>query len=153
MGAQRAASGWPCCPPFTTALSLGHKAPCYYLVCLRRGVLASFRAPGGCPGASISDLCAIGGGSHSGLGWGWALLVYWRHFCGMSCDVTVLGWCMFGALVGGLLVGACVVVGWIPMLLLQHVLHVLRTHKLSNAVRRLRRSGLAEPHTRPIEAQ
>ena len=38
-----------------------------------------FWAPGGCPGASISDLCAIGGGSHFGLGWGWALLVYWRH--------------------------------------------------------------------------
>ena len=115
------------------------------------GMLLGARAT--CPGAPISDLCAIGGGSHSGLGWGWALLVYWRHFCGMSCDVMVLGWCMFGALVGGLLVGACVVVGWIPMLSLQHVLHVLRTHKLSNAVRRLRRSGLAEPHTRPIEAQ
>ena len=89
MDAQRVASGRPCCLPFTTALSLGHKAPCYYLVCLRRGVLASFRAPGGGPGASISDLCAIGGGSHLSLGWGWALLVYCRHLCGLySCIVA-----------------------------------------------------------------
>ena len=28
-----------------------------------------------CPGASISDLCALGGGSYFGLGLGWALLV------------------------------------------------------------------------------
>ena len=78
------------------------------------GMLLGARAT--CPGAPISDLCAIGGGSHSGLGWGWALLVYWRHFCGMYCDVTVLGWCMFGALVGGLLVGPCVVVlGGLPL--------------------------------------
>ena len=28
MDAQRAASGRPCCPPFTTTLSPGHKAPC-----------------------------------------------------------------------------------------------------------------------------
>ena len=44
------------------------------------------------------------------------MLVYWRHLCGMYCGVTVLGWCMCGALVGGLLVGACVLVfGWLPL--------------------------------------
>ena len=34
--------------------------PCY-LVRLRRGVWACLWAPGGCPGASTSDLCALGG--------------------------------------------------------------------------------------------
>ena len=39
-------------------------------------------------GASISDLFAIGGGSHFGLGWGWTLLVYCRQLCGLySCIV------------------------------------------------------------------
>ena len=100
------------------------------------GVWVFFWVPGGCPGASISDLCAIGGGSHFGLGWGWALLVYWRRLCGMycgvmycgvimlclivlwffpcyflfgckrHCGVMVLGWYMYGVLVGGLLVVA-----------------------------------------------
>ena len=79
MDAQRAASGRPLVrlsPP----LSLGIKAPRCYLVRLSLGVLLG---AGGCPGASISDLCAIGGGSYFGLGWGWALLVYWRHHCAL----------------------------------------------------------------------
>ena len=50
------------------------------------------------------------------FGWVWALLVYWRHLCGMYCRVTVLGWYMCSALVGGLLVGACVgVFSWLPL--------------------------------------
>ena len=49
-------------------------------------------APGGCPGASISDLCAVGGGSHFGLSLGWAWLVYRRHLCGIYCGLLFLGW-------------------------------------------------------------
>ena len=116
MDAQSAASGRPCCPPFTIVLSLGNKEPRCYLVRLHREVWACFWAPGGCPGASISDLCAIGGGAHFGIGSGWALLVYWRHLCGMYCEVTVLEWYMYSALVGGLLVGDSVgMFGWSPL--------------------------------------
>ena len=125
MDALRAASGQPCCPPFTTVLSLGNKEPRSYLVRLRRAVWACLGAPGGCPGASISDLCAIGGGSPFGL-WGWpnfwlglglaCLLAppLWHAF--LYCGVTVLGWYMCSDLVGGLLVGACGgVFGWLPL--------------------------------------
>ena len=48
------------------------------------------RAPGGCPGASAPDLCALGGDSNYGLGLGRALHVYLRSLGRMLCGVINL---------------------------------------------------------------
>ena len=55
-----------------------------------RGVWACLWAPGGCPGATTSDVWALGGASYFGPGWVQALLVACGFVGGMCCVVLRL---------------------------------------------------------------
>ena len=51
-----------------------HRPSSALLRCLRRNAAIT-----------VNSRCVLGGDSYSGLGWGRALLVYWRYLGGMCC--------------------------------------------------------------------